>query len=225
MNDGALIELKQVTKVYPMGGGEVRALDGIDLRVEKGEFVAGMGPSGSGKSTLLHVLGFLDRPTSGDHLYGGRRARDLSDRELSRIRNKEIGFVFQSYNLLNEETALRNVALPLLYSRTPDRLVLSGAALERVGLSHRANHRPFELSGGEQQRVAIARALVKEPRLILADEPTGNLDSTAGNAIMDLLLELNASGITIVLITHDDSVAARAGRILRLVDGKITKGI
>jgi putative ABC transport system ATP-binding protein len=215
-----LLELKKVSKIYPMGGGEVKALDELDLRVEEGDFLAVMGPSGSGKSTLLHVLGFLDRPTRGDYLYRDRNSRDLSDRELSHIRNREVGFVFQSFNLLAEETALRNVSLPLLYARASEPMKKSAAALEKVGLANRADHRPFALSGGEQQRVAIARALVKEPHLVLADEPTGNLDTVAGDAIMELLLDLNGSGITIVLITHDDNVAARAKRILRLVDGR-----
>jgi putative ABC transport system ATP-binding protein len=215
-----LLELKKVSKIYPMGGEVVKALDEVDLLVEEGEFIAVMGPSGSGKSTLLHVLGFLDRPTSGEYRFHGKSAGELSDRELSRIRNSEIGFVFQSFNLLTEESALRNVSLPLLYARDSDPMGKSAKALEKVGLSHRADHRPFALSGGEQQRVAIARALVKEPHLILADEPTGNLDTVAGNAIMDLLMELNASGITVVLITHDDAVAAKAKRNLRLVDGR-----
>jgi putative ABC transport system ATP-binding protein len=216
-----LLELRGVTKVYPMGGGEVRALDGVDLAVEAGDFLAVMGPSGSGKSTLLHVLGFLDRPSAGEYLYRGKNASTLSDRELSRIRNREIGFIFQTFNLLKEETALRNVCLPLLYSRTPHRLAKAAAALEKVGLAQRAEHRPFELSGGEQQRTAIARALVKEPHLILADEPTGNLDTAAGNVIMDLLLDLNREGITIVIITHDEKVAERAKRTIRLVDGRL----
>ncbi|MHC5038215.1 MAG: ABC transporter ATP-binding protein [Planctomycetota bacterium] len=216
-----MLELRGVTKVYPMGGGEVRALDGVDLAVEAGDFLAVMGPSGSGKSTLLHVLGFLDRPSAGEYLYRGKNASTLSDRELSRIRNREIGFIFQTFNLLKEETALRNVCLPLLYSRTPHRLAKAAAALEKVGLAQRAEHRPFELSGGEQQRTAIARALVKEPHLILADEPTGNLDTAAGNVIMDLLLDLNREGITIVIITHDEKVAERAKRTIRLVDGRL----
>ncbi|MHC5082305.1 MAG: ABC transporter ATP-binding protein [Planctomycetota bacterium] len=216
-----MLELRGVTKVYPMGGGEVRALDGVDLAVEAGDFLAVMGPSGSGKSTLLHVLGFLDRPSAGEYLYRGKNASTLSDRELSRIRNREIGFIFQTFNLLKEETALRNVCLPLLYSRTPHRLAKAAAALEKVGLTQRAEHRPFELSGGEQQRTAIARALVKEPHLILADEPTGNLDTAAGNVIMDLLLDLNREGITIVIITHDEKVAERAKRTIRLVDGRL----
>jgi putative ABC transport system ATP-binding protein len=218
-----LLELKKVSKIYTMGGGEVKALDGLDLKVEQGECIAVMGPSGSGKSTLLHVLGFLDRPSSGEYLYQGKHAEQFSDRELSLIRNREIGFVFQSFNLLTEETALRNVSLPLLYARAVDPMARAAVALEKVGLAARADHRPFALSGGEQQRVAIARALVKEPHLILADEPTGNLDTVAGNAIMDLLLGLNRAGITIVLITHDDAVAAMTQRTLRLVDGRFEK--
>ncbi|MHC4777098.1 MAG: ABC transporter ATP-binding protein [Planctomycetota bacterium] len=218
-----MLELKKVSKIYTMGGGEVKALDGLDLKVEQGECIAVMGPSGSGKSTLLHVLGFLDRPSSGEYLYQGKHAEQFSDRELSLIRNREIGFVFQSFNLLTEETALRNVSLPLLYARAVDPMARAAVALEKVGLAARADHRPFALSGGEQQRVAIARALVKEPHLILADEPTGNLDTVAGNAIMDLLLGLNRAGITIVLITHDDAVAAMTQRTLRLVDGRFEK--
>ncbi len=219
-----MLELKQATKIYPMGGGEVRALDGVDLRVEEGEFLAVMGPSGSGKSTLLHVLGFLDRPTSGAYFYRDRNALAFTDRELSRVRNREIGFIFQSFNLLAEETAQRNVALPLLYARADNRLQKASRALERVGMGHRAGHRPYELSGGEQQRVAVARALVKDPRLVLADEPTGNLDTASGNAVMDLLSELNETGITVILITHDADVAARAKRRLHLVDGKLREG-
>jgi putative ABC transport system ATP-binding protein len=216
-----LIELRGVSKKYRMGSAEVRALDGVDLAVTEGEFVAVMGPSGSGKSTLLHVLGLLDRPDEGTYLFGGQDTRGFSDRETARIRNREIGFVFQNFNLLHEETALQNVSLPLLYGRVRDAEVRAREALESVGLGKRAAHRPFELSGGEQQRVAIARALVKRPRLVLADEPTGNLDSAAGSAILDLLEGFHAKGITLVVITHDDRVGARARRILRMRDGRI----
>jgi putative ABC transport system ATP-binding protein len=179
------------------------------------------GPSGSGKSTLLHVLGILDRPTSGEYMYRGRDVRTISDRDMARIRNREIGFVFQGFNLLHDETAVRNVSLPLLYGRVAKPGERALKALEAVGLRDRADHRPFEMSGGEQQRVAIARALVKEPALILADEPTGNLDSASGKAVMDILTGLHAKGMTLVVITHDPGVAGRGSRTLRMKDGRI----
>ena len=218
-----MIELKNVSKIYRMGSNDVRALDRVDLAVNEGEFVAVMGPSGSGKSTLLHVLGLLDRPDEGTYALGGRDTRALPDREAARIRNREIGFVFQGFHLLHEETALQNVCLPLLYGRVGGAPAKAQAALEAVGLGHRARHRPFELSGGEQQRVAIARALVKQPKLVLADEPTGNLDSAAGQAILDLLEGLNRRGITLLVITHDERVGARARRLLRMRDGRIVE--
>jgi putative ABC transport system ATP-binding protein len=219
-----MMKVDRVSKVYRMGGHEVRALDELSLEVATGEFIAVMGPSGSGKSTLLHILGFLDRPSSGEYTFGGRRMGELSDRELARIRNAEIGFVFQTFNLLWEDDALHNVALPLVYGGVPDRIARAEEALRSVGLADRIRHRPAELSGGEQQRVAVARALVKNPALILADEPTGNLDTKAGEAVMALLRDLHArSEITIVINTHDRDVAAFADRIIHLKDGRIER--
>ena len=216
-----IILLQDVHKTYSMGSVEVHALRGLDLKVEEGEFLCIVGPSGSGKSTLLHIMGCLDRPSSGTALFGGRSLGHLSDRDLAQLRNREIGFVFQSFNLLAEETALQNVALPLVYRRDRDRKRKARQALEEVGLGHRLDHRPGELSGGEQQRVAIARALVKEPRVILADEPTGNLDSSSGAAIMEMLRHFHKRGITVVIITHDTEIAASCPRTVVLRDGRV----
>jgi putative ABC transport system ATP-binding protein len=218
--NGEVIRFDAVGKTY-LGRVAVEALREVDLRVDKGDFLAIMGPSGSGKSTLLHIMGCLDRPSHGRYLFRGRDVSSLPDRELARIRNREIGFVFQSFNLLPDETALENVALPLLYAGVGDRRSRAREALERVGLADRAEHRPAELSGGEQQRVAIARALVKTPAVLLADEPTGNLDSASGERVLRVLGELREGGLTVVVITHDPEVAGRAARILYLRDGRL----
>jgi len=216
-----VIKLHDVTKIYPMGKTVVRALDGVSLTVERGEFVSIVGPSGSGKSTMMHVLGCLDRPTSGTYEFNGLTVSDLSDRELARIRNQSIGFVFQTFNLISRTSAVDNVAMPLFYARKTRTRRQAMAALERVGLAARAKHAPAELSGGERQRVAIARAIVNDPLLLLADEPTGNLDSKTGAQIMALFHELHASGATIVLVTHEPDIAQQAQRIVRMLDGKI----
>jgi len=220
----ALIEVKNLVKTYIEGDTETRVLKGMSFKVEKGEFVAIMGPSGSGKSTLLHMLGLLDEPTSGEYLFAGENATGFSEVELSKLRNKRIGFIFQSFNLLPKTTVLENVKLPLLYSHVPkeewDKKAL--AAIELVGLSHRTDYESSELSGGEKQRVAIARALVNEPEIIFADEPTGNLDSKSGKVIMDFILKLNKEkGHTILLITHETTTAENAERIIRIRDGEI----
>jgi putative ABC transport system ATP-binding protein len=216
-----MIELQDVSKVYRDGTLEVHALRGLNLKLQRGEYVAVMGPSGSGKSTLLHILGCLDHPTSGRYLFDGEDTARFSDRRLAETRNKRIGFVFQSFNLLLRETALENVTLPLMYAGDNQIAARGRAALEAVGLGHRLNHRPGQLSGGEQQRVAIARALVKEPHVILADEPTGNLDSASGEHILDLFDQVHGRGITLLVITHNPDVARRAGRTLQLRDGQI----
>ena len=217
-----MIEAQALTKVYPMGGAEVHALRGVSLRLESGGFLALMGPSGSGKSTLMHLLGCLDTPTTGSYRFEGREVGTLSDSERARVRSARIGFVFQTFNLLPRFSARENVMMPLLYRRgiedAPGRAI---GALERVGLGDRVEHRPTELSGGQQQRVAIARALVTAPAIILADEPTGNLDRVTGDDIMRLLVELHEEGRTILVVTHDPHVAGYATRILHMLDGRI----
>jgi putative ABC transport system ATP-binding protein len=218
-----IIELTDATRTYDLGSVQVHALAGASVHVDEGEFVAIIGPSGSGKSTLMNILGCLDRPTSGSYVLDGTPVEELDDHDLAVVRSRTIGFVFQSYNLIPRTSAIDNVATPLLYQGVPrkERLARAAAALERMGLGDRAGHEPSELSGGQQQRVAIARALVTEPRLILADEPTGNLDSTTGEEVLALFHELNAAGATIVLITHDADVAVRASRQIHVRDGRI----
>ena len=221
-----LIELKNVYKIYGEGlESEVRALDGVSLTIDKGEFVAIVGQSGSGKSTMMNVLGCLDIPTRGDYHLNGVDVRELSDRELSAIRNKEIGFIFQQYNLIQNLTVLENVELPLIYQGVglDDRREMAMEALERVGLAGRVKHKPTEMSGGQQQRVAIARAIATHPPIIMADEPTGALDSKTGLEVLGFLRELNKEGTTVILITHDNSIAATARRVVRLTDGKIVE--
>jgi putative ABC transport system ATP-binding protein len=217
-----IIETEGLARTYRLTSTEIQALCGVDLVVGPGEFVALMGPSGSGKSTLMHLLGCLDTPTAGTYRLEGRDVSSLSHDERARVRGTRIGFVFQSFNLLPRLSALDNVALPLFYQgRIPDAKQRAAAALEQVGLAHRAGHRPTELSGGERQRVAIARALVVGPALLLADEPTGNLDSKTGQEILRLLKALHTSGRTCLLVTHDAGVAAHAGRIVQMQDGRI----
>jgi putative ABC transport system ATP-binding protein len=218
-----LIALERVSRVYRMGEVEVPALDDVSLRIGAGEFVAIVGPSGSGKSTMMNILGCLDRPTHGAYDLAGTPVAQLDDDALAKLRSRTIGFIFQSYNLLPRTSALENVATPLLYQgvRRAERLRRARATLERLGLGDRVDHEPSELSGGQQQRVAVARALVTEPALILADEPTGNLDSHAGAEVMALLRDLHAQGRTVVLITHDSEVAATADRQIHLRDGRV----
>ena len=220
----ALIQLEQVTKIYDSGENAVQALRGVDVAIERGEFVAVIGPSGSGKSTLMHILGCLDTPSSGKYWLDGQDVAEMTNRSLARVRNQKIGFVFQTFNLLPRATVLKNVELPLLYAgiSREERRQRGMAVLERVGLSNRAKHRPNELSGGQRQRVAIARSLVNNPSLVLADEPTGNLDSKTGDEIIDLLCSLRAERQrTLVIATHDTRVAERAPKTIQLVDGQI----
>lgn len=221
-----LIDVKNLFKIYHEGEeSEVRALDGVSLSVDRGEFLAIIGQSGSGKSTLMNILGCLDIPTYGDYHLDGVDVTELSDRQLAHIRNKQIGFIFQGFNLIPSLTALENVELPLIYRGIPrrERGELAVSALERVGVGNRMHHYPAQLSGGQQQRVAIARAIAAKPPIILADEPTGNLDSASGAQVMDILHELHAEGRTVILITHDDRIASAAGRLIRIIDGRIVE--
>jgi len=221
--DGRLIEIVDVRKTYVMGETEVHALDGVSLAITRGEYVAIMGPSGSGKSTLMNMIGCLDNPTSGSYRLRGTEIRERDDDELARIRNQEIGFIFQTFNLLPRADALHNVELPLIYAgkAAKERRERAKQMLDMVNLGDRMHHRPSELSGGQRQRVAIARALVNGPSIVLADEPTGNLDSKTGVEIMELLADIHRRGNTVILVTHEEEVAARADRIIRLRDGRI----
>jgi putative ABC transport system ATP-binding protein len=222
-----LIQIKQLNKTYKLGEIEVPALKEADLSIEKNEYVAIMGPSGSGKSTLMNILGCLDVLTDGEYILNDQNVSSLSDDELADIRNKEIGFVFQTFNLLPRANALHNVELPLIYNGTPrvKRHELAKQALERVGLGDRVHHKPNELSGGQRQRVAIARALINNPSIILADEPTGNLDSKIGEEIMEIFEELSKAGNTIIIVTHEEYIAKHCKRIIRLLDGKIVSDV
>ena len=222
-----LISLKSIYKIYNVGGEEVRALDGIDLDINENEYLAIMGPSGSGKSTLMNMVGCLDTPTSGIYEFEGEMVQVMDDSQLASIRNRKIGFVFQTFNLLPKATAQQNVEIPLVYAniRKRQRVEMASKALESVGLSDRSHHRPNELSGGQRQRVAIARALVNNPSIILADEPTGNLDSKSGHEIMNILDDLHQKGNTIILVTHEDDIAQHAHRVIRLLDGEITEDL
>jgi len=220
-----MLELENITKVYKAGQTEVPALRGISCRIESGEMVSIIGPSGSGKSTLMNIIGCLDKPTSGRYLLDGTEVSELNDNQLAEIRNKKIGFVFQSFNLLSRTTALANVELPLIYSGASNRRQRALQVLESVGLAHRVTHRPSELAGGEQQRVAIARSLVNNPSLILADEPTGNLDTRTSQEIMSIFKKLNEQGMTIVLVTHEPDIAAYTRRTIKLRDGQIEESV
>lgn len=219
----SLIEIKDIYKIYNPGENEVRALDGINLTIDRGEFVAIVGQSGSGKSTLMNMLGLLDVPTSGEYYLDGEDVAHMTDDQLSEIRNKQIGFIFQGFNLISSLTAQANVELPLIYRgmRAEERHKLSIEALEKVGLSHRMDHLPKQMSGGQQQRVAIARAVAARPPIILADEPTGNLDSHSGEDVMEILTTLYKEDRTVILITHDNGIADRAKRVIRIQDGQI----
>ena len=221
----ALVEIQDISKIYNPGENEVRALDHISLTIQNGEFVAIIGQSGSGKSTLMNMIGCLDVPTEGTYILNGQNVSKLSDNELSDIRNQEIGFIFQGFNLIANLTAQENVELPLIYRGVPkkERHELSVAALKKVGLAHRMDHRPSEMSGGQQQRVAIARAIAQAPPVILADEPTGNLDSASSMEILDILKQLHAENRTVILITHDNDIAKQAKRVIRIKDGKIER--
>ncbi|MBO6016068.1 MAG: ABC transporter ATP-binding protein [Lachnospiraceae bacterium] len=222
---GALIEIRDIHKIYNPGENEVRALDGVDLTIGQGEFVAIIGQSGSGKSTLMNMLGCLDVPTSGTYILSGADVSRLSDDELSDIRNQQIGFIFQGFNLIAALTAIENVELPLIYRGVSkkERHELAVRALEKVGLANRLEHRPAEMSGGQQQRVAIARAIAQAPPVILADEPTGNLDSGSSKEILEILKQLHRDGRTVILITHDNDIAAQADRVIKIRDGKIER--
>ncbi len=222
-----LVEIQDMCKIYNPGENEVRALDHVDLKINRNEFVAIIGQSGSGKSTLMNMLGCLDVPTTGRYILNGQDVSHLTDDDLSDIRNKEIGFIFQGFNLIAGLTALENVELPLIYRGVSkkERIRLSEIALEKVGLKERMNHKPSEMSGGQQQRVAIARAIAQAPPIILADEPTGNLDTGSTKEIMEILKDLHKEGRTIILITHDNEIAARAKRIIRIMDGRIVADI
>jgi putative ABC transport system ATP-binding protein len=223
----ALIDTRDLWKTYVMGSEEIHALRGVSIQIERGEYVAIMGPSGSGKSTLMNLIGCLDTPSKGSYLLNGKQVSQMNDNELAQIRNEEIGFVFQTFNLLPRASALQNVELPLVYGgvATRDRQVRAKAALEKVELGSRLSHRPNELSGGQRQRVAIARALVNNPSILLADEPTGNLDSKTGAEIMALFARLHESGNTIVLVTHEADIAAFAHRTIHLRDGQVEKDV
>jgi len=220
---GSLVEVIDLHKIYNPGENEVRALDGISLNIDQGEFIAIIGQSGSGKSTLMNMLGCLDVPTTGTYLLNGTDVSTMRDNDLSFIRNKEIGFIFQGFNLIQSLTALENVELPLIYRgmERKERRKLAAEALTRVGLAERMTHKPTEMSGGQQQRVAIARAIAARPPVILADEPTGNLDSASSREILGILNEMHEDGRTVILITHDDNIAAKAKRVVRILDGKI----
>lgn len=218
-----MIILRKINKIYGMDGSKVHALKDVNLEVHDGEFMAVMGPSGSGKSTLMNILGCLDRPTNGSYSLYGREIAGLDDNELAFLRNRKIGFVFQMFNLLKRTSALENVELPLIYASEPDRRALAIKALEKVGLGDRLKHKPNELSGGEQQRVAIARAIVHNPELLLADEPTGNLDTKAGYEIMRIFKILNEGGQTVIIVTHDEEIGQMTNRILRFRDGGLVK--
>ncbi len=222
----SVIDIQSLKKTYRLGELEVQALRGVSFEVERGEMIAIMGPSGSGKSTLMNIIGCLDTPSDGEYLLDGVQVDKLNDDQLAEIRNKKIGFVFQSFNLLSRTTAVDNVELPMIYGRAQERRKRAAAALELVGLADRLHHRPNELSGGQQQRVAIARALVNNPAIILADEPTGNLDSQSGEEIMSIFHRLNkAQGMTIVLVTHDSDIAGKAQRTIHIRDGRVAAGL
>ena len=219
----ALIDLKDIYKIYQMGSAQINALDGLDCQIEKGEYVALMGPSGSGKSTLMNIIGCLDTPSKGIYSLNGTNVSDMSDDDLASIRNVEIGFVFQSFNLLPRTSAIENVSLPLVYAGISknERMERAQKALEKVGLGDRADHKPNELSGGQRQRVAIARALINNPSIVLADEPTGNLDSKSSLEIMNLFSQIHQDGNTVVMVTHEEDIAKYAKRTIRMIDGKL----